>query len=386
MNNPVHPLALNASDNSVRVIPDGAAQGVPGWWPSWRPGRAEFTVTRLAPGGNAPHTALVLCAAAGGGEILVPGSMTTPPALIADRLPHYAQWNPQGMDVCYVMPAGRTLAARVWRAGDAESRTLTGGMPIFTAWMPTGDRLAVHHGNELAIFTAASGERQLISANAGGFRVPAISQSGRWVAYAEVSGETAVVHVYDTESAETRRVGEFGGGVVLGFRPGTEVLTVAGARPGGSRLAAGMHCADLGAPSGGIEPLVRGPVMAFWWAPAGDRLAVLAPGGLSDGRVQVRFHDAEGSAVGAMESLSLSNDMRTLVSFFDQFALSHPLWSPDGRHFTLAGRLITDGPASSFADGPLDCVLTAEAGARAPWQTAARGFAGFFPPGEVNGG
>lgn len=126
--------------------------------------------------------------------------------------------------------------------------------------------------------------------------------------------------------------------------------------------------------------------MAFWWAPAGDRLAVLAPGGLSDGRVQVRFHDADGSPVGAMESLSLSNDIRTLVGFFDQFAQSHPLWSPDGRHFTLAGRLITDGPASSFADGPLDCVLTAEAGARAPWQTAARGFAGFFPPGEVNGG
>ncbi len=381
----LHPLAVNAGDNTVRVIPDGAVAGAPGWWPSWRPGRAEFAVTRLVPGGNAPHTALMLCSASGG-EILVPGSMTTPPALISERLPHYALWNPQGTFLYYVMPAGRTLAARVWRAGDAESRTLTGGTPIFAAWMPAGDRLTIHHGSELAIFDAASGERQLLSANVGGFRVPAISQSGRWIAYAEVSGETAVVHAYDTLAAETRRVGEFGGGVVLAFRPGTETLTVAGALPGGSPLATGIHYADLGSPGAGVETLVRGPVVAFWWAPAGDRVAVLAPGGLSDGRAQVRFHHADGTPGGAMESLNLSNDMRTLVGFFDQFALSHSLWSPDGRHFALAGRPITDGPHASFADGPLDSVLTAEAGEPAPWSTRTRGFAGFFPPLQVNGG
>ncbi|HQW50714.1 MAG TPA: hypothetical protein PL082_01550 [Tepidiformaceae bacterium] len=385
MSEPPHPLAVHATDNTVRVIPGGPAAGVPGWWPSWRPGRAEFTATRLVPGGNAPHTALVLCAASGG-EILVPGSMATPPALISERLPHYALWNPQGTVLYYVMPTGRTLAARIWRAGDAEARTLTGGTPIFTAWTPAGDRLAIHHGSELAIFEAGSGERQLISGSAGGFRVPAVSQSGRWIAYAEVSGETAVVHAYDTLEAEARRVAEFGGGVILAFRPGTEVLTVAGVLPGGSPIATGIHCADLGAPDAAVETLVRGPVVAFWWAPAGDRLAVLTPGGLSDGRVQVRFYGTDGWPVGAMESLSLSNDMRTLVGFFDQFALSHSLWSPDGRHFTLAGRLITDGPASSFADGPLDSVLTAEAGARAPWQTAGRGSAGFFPPPQVNGG
>src|SRR5690606_36120387 len=123
----------------------------------------------------------------------------------------------------------------------------------------------------------------------------------------------------------------------------------------------------------------KGPLMAFWWAPDGSRLATLVPAYTGDGRFQVRFLRADGSVESAMEPTTLSQDTRTLVSFFDQYAYSHPLWSSDGRYFAMGGRTVSEGPHASFSGEALDNVLVADLVDRGPWLVAGRGLAGFFP-------
>jgi hypothetical protein len=91
--------------------------------------------------------------------------------------------------------------------------------------------------------------------------------------------------------------------------------------------------------------------VAWWWDPAGDRIAVLLPTYSGDGRFQLRIYDKEGRFLRASEGFIPSNDTATVVSFFDQYALSHPAWSADGRWFGFAGRFQTDSPHPSFSGG-----------------------------------
>jgi dipeptidyl aminopeptidase/acylaminoacyl peptidase len=229
-----------------------------------------------------------------------------------------------------------------------------------------------------------SGERSQLSTNATGFRTAAVSPDGELTAFAEASERGATVRCDRDGAADSTEVATFEGGVALSFRPGTRELAVAVTTGSEAGVFRDLYVVDV---ERGGEPrrLVHGPLLAYWWAPTGDRLAVLVPAYTGDGRYQLRFHGPDGRFLRAMEPVTLSPDSRTMVSFFDQFALSHRPWSPDGRRFAFGGRLLTDAIPASFADGQLDAVVVADAVAGGPWTRVGWGFAGFYPPREVNG-
>lgn len=389
MNEAADTIAVAGADGVLRIVrrtgeawTDAAV--TTGWWPTWRPGRAEYAVSRVDTRPGAAHSSLHL-QGVDGGDIPIPGSLSAPPALIAERVAHYALWGPGGRTLCYVMPAGRTLAARAWVVGSADGETLVGGSPIFPAWHPGGDRLALHHGATVTLVELGSGDREQLSTTGAGFRTPAFSDDGEWLAFAEGTERGTTVVVRRNSDGERREVARFDGGVAFGFRPGTHELTVAVTTGDEAGVFRDLYTVSV---ERGSEPerLVHGPLLAFWWAPTGDRLAVLMPAYTGDGRYQFRFYGPDARFLRAMEPTTLSPDMRTMVSFFDQYALSHRTWSADGRRFAFAGRLLTDGIPASFADGQLDCVMIADAVSGGPWTRVSAGFAGFFPPGEVNGG
>lgn len=389
MTEPTDFLAIAGADSVTRIVRDRGDAWVDsavttGWWPAWRPGRREYAVSRVETAGGATHAALHL-QGIDGGDIPIPGSMSAPPALIAERLAHYALWDPTGHVICYVMPSGRTLAARLWRPGEPEAETLTGGTPIFPCWSPDGRRLVLHYGDHLMSVDVESGDQRRLSTNAMGFRTAAISSDGELTAFAEANPQGTALLCHRQAADVSTEAARFDGGVALSFRPGTHELTIAVTTGAEAGVFRDLYVLDMDRAS---EPrrLIHGPVLAYWWAPTGDRLAVLVPAYTGDGRYQVRFHSADGRFSRAMEPVTLSPDVRTMVSFFDQFALSHRPWSPDGRRFAFAGRVLTDSIPASFADGQLDAVVLADAVAGGPWHRVGMGFGGFFPPREVNGG
>lgn len=349
-----------------------------GWWPTWRPGSAQVAVSHVQrPGSNASRAVLRLHDIASNAALDVPGSVSAPASLIADRLAHYPLWSPTGSVLCYVSPAGRTLAARLWATGEAAEKTVIGGAPIFPAWSPTGSHLALHHGGSLTLIDAATGAERRLSDNAAGFRRAAFVDDGSRLLFAEPVEAGVRLRVSAVADSASDAGPVVGGGVAFVPRPGgSEVLI--GVTPGDE---AGVFSELLRFdPKDGREPerFLKGPFMACWWSPDGARLAVLVPSYTGDGRFQVRFHDAAGRFERAMEPTTLSQDMRTLVSFFDQYSLSHPLWSADGRYFAMGGRLLSDGLHASFAPAGVDYVVLADLEAREPWQVVGNGLAGFF--------
>jgi hypothetical protein len=332
----------------------GALEGL---WPASRPGTNAWTSSTIG-------SAAALVHQDGGETLEVPGSRTEPPLLLAARLAHYALWSPGGDALCYVVPDGRALSLRTWRPPEVSARIHLSAAPVFSSWVPGSNWLLCHHGTSLSAFETVSGEQRVISTAAAGFRAPAVSEDGALVAWAEVRETAVAVFRSPLEPANgASPAATFPGGVTLAFRPGTDELTLAVARD----PASGVFSEVLRLESTS-EPcrVVAGPLVAYWWAPDGRRLATLHPAYSGDGRFQVRFHDVRGHFLGATEPFIPSADSATVAGFFDQYAQSHPSWSADGRWFGMCGRLLSEGPHPSFHGRPVDRAMV--------WDTA-NGFA-----------
>lgn len=370
-------LSVRYPDAVVTAGADGAGPGrqVRGWWPAVRPGTAQAAVTAFHRG-NPPHTAVHLVDLSGDGELVVPGTTLSPAALIADRLPHYVFWSRSGRFLAIVQPAGRTLGLRAWEVGEAASSVLLGGAPLFMDWSPVSDLLAVHHGETLSLCALPGGELRQLSENARGFRAPAFTADGQWLAWADAEDNGVSLRALHFPSGHRVSGPRFESPVV--FLPGSSPagVSLAVATPGESTVFAEVGTWQPGSEQ--YRPTFRGQHLAAWWSPTAEQLAVLFPTFSGDGRFHVRFFDADGAPACALEPIILSADTRTAVSFFDQFGRSHSPWSADGRWFTIGGRIATDGLHASFGPPGLDRVLGVQLADSASWQVLGRGTIGWL--------
>ena len=93
--------------------------------------------------------------------------------------------------------------------------------------------------------------------------------------------------------------------------------------------------------TGDTRTLIEGAVVSFWWSPDGQTIAAL------------RAQPVEGGAAGENEARLLFVDVASgeitsqavvvpgqlyvdqLLTYFDQYALSHHVWAPDGSSFLM---------------------------------------------------
>ncbi|MDR9391667.1 MAG: hypothetical protein RI554_06520, partial [Trueperaceae bacterium] len=184
----------------------------------------------------------------------------------------------------------------------------------------------------------------------------AASPSGDWRAYAErAPGDVrrVVVEPTDAPDGSRRELGHVG---VAAFAWAPDRDQLALLRPVTDQPHAFGPLGGLDAATGLFEPWTDATVVAFWWAPTGDRVAVLAVSGPGGGRVAQAGPTRrvasrlvqDGPAfrlgvvdVGAAETTWLgevapsANFLAQYVPFFDQYARSHATWSPDGRWLAL---------------------------------------------------
>jgi TolB protein len=150
----------------------------------------------------------------------------------------------------------------------------------------------------------------------------------------------------------------------------------------------------MDAASGRVRTLLGGTVLAFFWAPDGKTIAAIevpAPGddkvasvaravliSSTAGRtaaappvkLRLSFVNVESGAIRSHWSFAVSDIFtEQLLPFFDQYALSHRLWSPDGA--SIAIPVVAD-------DGTDQLMVVQADGAGA--RKVADGVAGFWSP------
>lgn len=308
-------------------------------WPAWRPRHGTLSWSEAD-----DRTLMVV----DGKE--VPGASHQPARFIGPGLPHYPLWSPDGRALAYVVPDGQSLNLRVWTVGEPDARELVSGAPIFSSWLPGGDALVVHHGASLRIFeTSSVSSPTTLSESAAGFRAPAVSGDGSRIAWAEVRSGAVHVMECDVETRAVRELRVLPAGVALCYAADGRLLAASSASPESPAFASIVDV-ERGA------SLIRSVMTAFWLSPDVTKLVTLHPSFTGDGRYQAKLWDHAGRALGATEAFVPSAQFGMVTNFFDQFSLSHPLWSADSRWFGLPGRFPTDSPHPAFSDGVQDYV------------------------------
>jgi dipeptidyl aminopeptidase/acylaminoacyl peptidase len=363
-------LAFVARDGRLAWLPAGATEasryGGPSTehaFPAWSPDGRRLAA--LARGGGGARVVVLEPTDGPRGAPRVATWFDEP-----DAPAIYLDWSRDGRSLLVL--AGDAGSGFTLRRVDADGDVvLARGAPLYWDQAPDG-RLLVHVGaGERAgvRLLAEDGEVLREVAPGGAFRSPAVSSDGGWLAFAERRpGDVRRVVVEragagpPSQAEAPPRLGEtpdrraldHRGLAAFAWHPNRSILALT--RPLRDAPHTFGPLGALDAEDGLFEPWLDLPVLAFWWAPDGRRLAVLA----GDAPAPERVAGAEGRprlrpvqraapafrlglldpATGAVERWTplapFAGFLRERLPHADQYARSHHLWSPDGRAFAVS--------------------------------------------------
>jgi TolB protein len=201
----------------------------------------------------------------------------------------------------------------------------------------------------------------------GGFRVPAISSDGLFRAFVAPGERTPQRVVVESRDRTTSHAVDVFGVAAIAFGLGSDELAfVAQAGPGPETVVPIGPLRLLDAASGKVRTLLGGTVIGFFWSPDGktiaalevpaagdDKIASLGRGTLisssaarevaADGRrLRFTFVDVGSGTIRSHWGFTVSQVfVDQLLPYFDQYALSHRMWSPDSAKIAIP--VVADG-------------------------------------------
>jgi TolB protein len=284
----------------------------------------------------------------------------------ATSLPFYLYWSPDGRRVGFLTTDTGGIALRVAPADASAPATLVRtGSPLYWAWSGP-DRLLVHGSGGADAFFGEIGvdgtAPEPVASATGDFRAPALSADAGFRGYSSLATATPDQVIVESADHTVRHgIGVYGS-TALDFGPvGAELAFIA---PSAAGPPLGLPVGPLRlieAATGAVRTLLPDGVVAFFWSPDGSTIAALqlvspgsdkvaGAGGIVLARstslsrrpdllaaappgtaLRLAFVTVETGTLISQRNVRLS-DLFTqqVLPFFDQYALSHRIWSPDG--------------------------------------------------------
>jgi TolB protein len=269
--------------------------------------------------------------------------------------PFYLYWSPDSRQVSFLASHPEDgIALHLAQAGDQPaSRLLLTGQPLYWDWLPGGQQLFFHAGlpaeeARLALFDLVAGTAEDNVAEPGFFQAPAVSRSGRYWAYAELTetGERLVV-VKDTVNGGRTVAEPHLGQAAMSWSPAEDLLAYTS--PGVEAPAFYGPLRLLDAVTGQGRTLSSALIVAYFWSPDGRMIAYFTVSDSEEGGIQAGTPRTAAKGRRQMNEIRLElwivdvidGSPRRILNFtptdlfvfqflpyFDQYALSHRLWSP----------------------------------------------------------
>ena len=345
-------------------------------FPAWSPVADSLAVIGANPGGS-------------GVFVVADEEGAEPKTLYRDLYagPIYAYWAPDGTKLGFLSNVLGGLGLNIVATNSAAEpnvRQLAVGSPIYWQWTRNSQRLLVHNGNNTpageVAFYGVAGKIGTPIARPGLFNAPGLSADERYLAYAELENGTTKLIVRGSQSGpRVRRAVPYQGLAAFTWSPVGNNLAIMS--PNENVRAPFGPLRLLDAESGELTTLVDARVLAFFWSPDGKKIAYLTTFQGSNGEMAETSKRVYRTVQGDPFLLELhvfditSNEDRRLTTFaptgmfieqflpfFDQYALSHALWSPrsDALVLPMQGRrepevvvVPLQGEAVSIASGEM---------------------------------
>lgn len=320
-------LVTLAPDGSDEVVLVEAVEGaIRAQQPTWSPDGNRLAWIQIETSEGSVAASLVTTT--GEGEELM--RARTPVA------PFYLSWDPTSARIAYLVPSPTSqieLGIVDVASGGDGAVPLDGGSPFYLSWNPSGDQLLVHVGTDRLERLDIDGALTTVDARPGTFNVPVWSPDGRSFVYASRTGARQRLVVHDVGEERGRDLVRFDGGIRFVLSPdGTRVaFQVLG------ELGEAEPLSVVDRETGAIERVATGSAPSFFWSPASDRLLYLYAETEAD-RVWLRWGVWDGETTFSTPRFAPTLVFaRDYLQFFEQYAQSMSLWSPDGSAFAYAG-------------------------------------------------
>ena len=248
-------------------------------WPTWSADGTKLAASRVVIQEERTEiTVQVMDSRTGRSETVFENEQ---PGLVADGAPHYIYWAPTGNALSFLSSTPEGLSLFVWGGapGDAAAAVASGG-PLYYQWANDGGAMALHIGTEIiwAKPPAEDASRQSFQSS-GNFRVPTISPDGASLAYVDQADGGMGLYIAPTSDlSQARRILDVGSPSAFMWSPDGTQIAVADQSVSGAPIYDRLMLVPVdGSP---VTTLSSGrsseDVWAFFWSPAGDKLAWVA--------------------------------------------------------------------------------------------------------------
>jgi TolB protein len=267
--------------------------------------------------------------------------------------PIYFYWLPGGQRIFFLASDGENLKLILAEAHEAKPvRVLLTGLPLFFDWNQALSDLAFHYTppedagpEQVGVMNVTGRDQRVIKYVAKGgapFRGPAWSPDGAHLAYVidNKNGQFELIVAKADGSAPEPMVGLAPTTTALVWSPDSRHLAFSTLKEKGKLSYDGINLLDIA--TGDINTLVSDSVIAYNFSPDGRWLAYIGNTETSNTWNVI----AAGGGTGRKLCDFVATSVESIAyRVFDQYALSHRIWSPDSRALVFAGVMLKEGQA-----------------------------------------
>jgi len=283
-----------------------------------------------------------------------------------DRLsaPFYMNGSPDGRAVAFLIPsAANAMELQVAQTDRPNSARLAlAGQPNYSSWSPDSQSLVAHIGGDqpdafVSTYTLSGTQPNKIETSPAAFQAPVWlpNNTNTWL-YARQQGARGELVLNAAGAVET--LATFDGGVAFTLAPAGQQVAYTLNTPD-SFLYSGLTIIDLATRT--TRTIYQGNLIGFFWSPDGKKMAYLTgalvepasigrAGGLAapvaasvsaQGQrvLQLTWHviDLTSGQTIDLNTFEPTESFIYLLTYFDQFAQSTVVWSPDSRSLVYTG-------------------------------------------------
>jgi WD40-like Beta Propeller Repeat len=300
--------------------------------------------------------------------------------------PIYAYWAPNGRNIAVLLSEPGALSLGLWPAsGGQRPRTVAQGVPFYFDWRADAQALLVHNGGDpeakeghsVSLLDVESGKRSLVSRAPAAFGPPSWSSDGKWLAYGDASKNEAktTLMIAAADGSTPKSFGAFPEKLALEWSPTQPVLAVAMSSFVGDPLLDELRLIEVS--SGKRRTILKEQFVAYFWSPNGKRILYAKRKRDTDLWTWAVIEVGDGKTYD-LTDFAPSRPLLQVFQYFDQYALSHRVWSPDSQHLVFTGSAGADADPALALRNPT--VYTVAATAHTTPKALSDGHIAFWSP------
>ena len=326
------------------ILAQGSQSQVIYAWPTWSPDSTKLAASRITVDGESVGFTLeIVDALTGETSAIYDNDPNTAP--IARNAPHYIYWQPDSKHLTFIAATitGLSLFSNIPDGSRNVTRLASEG-PLYYSWASDSSSVLIHRGMELLMMHLDRddiGSPHLLGTTSAGFRTPAFSPDVSKIVYVAEDGGSDALYIAETGSiqggllqSDARSILDVGQSSAFLWSPTRDEIavvdTVGSTRIGYDRLTI------VGSDGSSKRTPVNEPLLAFFWSPDGNRIVYVAFDAASN-TLTWKYIERSGERTISLVEFVPSTEFLTMITFFEQYAYSNSIWSPDGSKIVFSG-------------------------------------------------